>query len=63
MDSIWAELALKIVEICPYAACIIIAFACAYFMFKVTINAIKSQSEKAIEEMRKAFDDALRRIP
>ena len=55
MDPAWAELGKEIIEISPYALFVVIAFASAYFMFK-------EQSEKAIEEMRKAFDDALKRV-
>lgn len=62
MDPAWAELGRELIEISPYALFVVIAFVSAYFMFKVSIKAIKEQSEKAIEEMRKAYDDALKRL-
>ena len=58
----WADLGKEILAISPYALLTFLAFVGVYFIFKVSVNAVQKQSESAIKEMRKAYDDALKRI-
>ena len=57
-----AELGKEILSVSPYALFVVFAFIVAYLMFKVSVDAIHKQSEKALEEMRKAYDSALNRV-
>lgn len=58
MDGKWAELLNEILEVSPYACFFILAFAGAYFMYKVSMNNIKELSQKTIDEIRNAYKEA-----
>jgi len=54
--------ATKLAEAGPYAVLTAITFGLFYGMFKVSVKEIREFASKAIEEIRKGYDDALARI-
>ncbi len=61
MDSL-IELGKAMLAESPYVLFVGISFLVSYLMFKTGINALHKQSEKTIEEMRKAYDSALKKL-
>lgn len=54
------ELLAKLAEISPYAALMVVCLVCLYFIQRHSINALKEQNEKAIQEIVRAHENSMR---
>lgn len=58
--DVWAELALKALEVSPYLFFVLVVLAGAYFFFKASVKEIRKNADMAIKELREMYSDVLR---
>ena len=61
-DGKWAELLMKLIDVSPYLAVMIVMAIIIYLINKVAINSHQKIVDKAIEENRDLLAEAVREI-
>lgn len=61
-DGKWAELLMKLIDVSPYLAVMIVMAIIMYLINKVAINSHQKIVDKAIEENRDLLAEAVREI-
>ena len=61
-DGKWAELLMKLIDVSPYLAVMIVMASIMYLINKVAINSHQKIVDKAIEENRDLLAEAVREI-
>lgn len=58
----FTELGREILAVSPYALFVSFAYLSAYLMFKMSITTIQKHFENAVEQIRKAYESAYRKL-